>query len=178
MGYPHVTEILRPWADFSRIDPEVLALAANRGSDFHALAATHAQKLWVDEIPNNCVGFFRSFTDWFDCYVSEVVLVEQQLIDKANGFLGTPDAILRIKGDSGLTLIDWKSGQTASKTWVIQVAAYRHLAEKNGYPIARVATLQPRPDGRLAKFTEYTKSLTPALAVFLSALNCWRFFNG
>lgn len=182
MSLPHVTEIIsqvgRYWLNFDNVPPDRLEAACQRGSDFHRLAALHAQSLWVDEIPDECAGFFKSFSGWLAAFVSEVVVVEQQLVDKTLCFTGTPDAILRIKGDPGLTLVDWKSGQSTSKGWRLQISAYRHLAETNGYPIGRVATLQPHPDGKKAKFTEYTRSLTADWNVFRSMLNVWGFFDG
>ena len=182
MNLPHVTEIIsqvgKHWLSFDHVPPDRLEAACQRGSAFHQLAAAHAQKLFsLGEIPDNCVGFFHSFREWFDGMAEEVIAIEQTLLDEVLGFTGTPDAILRIKGDSGLTLLDWKSGQTTSKSWRLQISAYRHLAEKNGFFIGRVATLQPHPEGKQAKFTEFTKSLTPDFAVFLACLTAWRFFN-
>ena len=181
MNLPHVTEIIsqvgKHWLNFDAVPPGVLERACARGSDFHRLAALHAQSLWVDEIPDDCAGFFKSFSDWMESFVAEVGVVEQQLVDVVLGFTGTPDAILRIKGDPGLTMVDWKSGQTASKGWRLQIAAYRHLAEINGYDIGRVATLQLHPDGKQAKFTGHTRSLTWDWNVFRSMLGVWKFFN-
>jgi hypothetical protein len=181
MNLPSVTQIISTvgehWLNFDAVPKDRLEFVCQRGSDFHRLAALTAQSLWVDEIPDSCAGFLMSFTRWLKDFIAKVVLVEQQLVDEHLGFSGTPDAILRIKGDPGLTLVDWKSGQTASKGWRLQISAYRHLAETNGYPIGRVATLQPHPDGKKAKFTEYTRSLTADWNVFRSMLNVWRFFN-
>jgi hypothetical protein len=181
MIMPSVTRIIsdvgKHWLNFDSVPPDRLEIACARGQDFHRLAALHAQSLWVDEIPDSCAGFFKSFLDWRAAFVTEVVVVEQQFVDKHLEFTGTPDAILRIKGDPGLTLVDWKSGQTASKGWRLQIAAYQRLAEINGYPIGRVATLQPHPDGKKAKFTEYTRSLTADWNVFRSMLGVWKFFN-
>ena len=178
---PSVTQIIsqvgRYWLNFDNVPPDRLEFACQRGSDFHRLAALHAQKLWIDEVPESCAGFFRSFTTWFDEFVEEVVLVEQPLIHPTLHYRGTPDIILRIKGDSVLTLPDWKTPLALSKSWRLQLAAYRELARVNGYPVERVASLQPRPDGSRAKFQGYTKSLTPDFAIFLSGLNWWKFFN-
>ena len=182
MNLPHVTEIIsqvgRHWLNFDAVPPDRLEFAKNRGQDFHRLAALHASRLWIDEIPENCAGFFHSFTEWFDEFVEEVIVVEQTLIHPTLHYQGTPDAIVRIKGDAGLTLIDWKTPLALSKSWRLQLVAYRELARVNGYPVERVASLQPRSDGSRAKFQGYTKSLTPDFAVFLSGLNWWRFFNG
>ncbi|MCX5906380.1 MAG: hypothetical protein NTY64_04110 [Deltaproteobacteria bacterium] len=106
-----------------------------------------------------------------------MVIVEKTLTDQIQGYRGTPDAIVRMKGDDGLTLLDWKTPQVESKNWRIQIAAYRALAEKAGYPIMRVATLQPHPKGKRAKFTEYSLSSLQDFTIFLSALNCHRYFT-
>jgi hypothetical protein len=50
--------------------------------------------------------------------------------------------------------------------------------EKNGWPVSRIATLQPHPEGGPAKFREFTKSLNLGLSVFISLLNAWHFFYG
>lgn len=182
MELPSVTRIIsdvgKHWLNFDAVPPNRLEFACQRGSDFHRLAALHAQRLWIDEIPDSCVGFFSSFTAWFLDFVEEVILVEKTLVHPTLHYKGTPDIILRIKGDTVLTLLDWKTPRALSKSWRLQLAAYRELARVNGYPVERVASLQPHPDGGRAKFQGYTKSLTPDFAIFLSGLNWWRFFNG
>ena len=182
MKLPTTTQIIsavgKHWLNFDAVPPDKLEAACLRGSEFHRLAALQAQALWIDEVPPECAGFFRSFSDWLKAFVSEVVVVEQQFVDKTLGFTGTPDAILRIKGDTGLTLVDWKSGQTASRGWRLQISAYRHLAEVNDYPISRVAILQPHPDGKKAKYSETTKSMTADWNVFKSMLTVFKFLEG
>jgi hypothetical protein len=178
---PSVTQVIsqvgRYWLNYDAIPPARLEFAKERGSDFHRLAALHAQKLWIDQVPESCTGFFKSFTAWFLEFVEEVVLVEKTLVHPTLHYKGTPDIIVRIKGDSVLTLPDYKTPRVFSKSWCLQVAAYRELARVNGIQVERVSSLQPHPDGGRAKFEEYTKSLTHDFAVFLSALNVWRYFD-
>lgn len=186
MNLPHVTEIIstvgKHWLNFDNVPPDKLEFACQRGSDFHRLAALHAQNLWIDEIPESCAGFFRSFVGWYANFVEETNLVEQTLVHSPLGFQGTPDAIVKIRGDSGYTMIDWKTPLALSKSWRLQLAAYRELAWVNGFPgvrsLDRVASLQPRVDGGLAKFTEYTRSLTEDWNMFRSMLNVFKFFQG
>jgi hypothetical protein len=183
MTLPSVTRIIsdvgKHWLSFDNVPPDRLAFACQRGSDFHRLAALHAQNLWIDEVPESCVGFFHSFTEWFDEFVEEVVMVEETLVHPTLHYTGTPDAIVRIKRDKGLTLIDWKTPRALSKSWRLQLAAYKSLADANGYlqSLERVASLQPHPDGGRARFEGYTKSLTHDFAVFWSGLNWWKYFN-
>ena len=178
---PSVTQIIsqvgRYWLNFDNVPPDRLAFACQRGSDFHRLAALHAQKLWIDEIPDSCAGFFHSFTEWFLEFVEEVILVEQPLVHPTLHYKGTPDIIVRMKGDSVLTLPDYKTPRVFSLSWRLQLAAYCELARVNDYPVERVASLQPHPDGGLAKFEDYTESLTHDFAVFWSMLTTWRYFN-
>ena len=181
MKLPSVTQVIGfvNSQAFANIPEDVLAIACARGTEFHRLVAMHVQNLWIDEIPENCAGFFRSFVGWYANFVEEVVGVELTFTHPTLGFTGTPDAIVRIKGDKGLTLIDWKTPAALSKSWRLQLAAYKNLADTNiGPQVDRVASLQPRRDGGRAKFTGYTKSLTPDYAIFLSALNVFKFFEG
>lgn len=183
MNLPTVTQVIsqvgRFWLNFDAVPPDKLEFACQRGSDFHRVAALYAQKLWIDEIPETCAGFFHSFTEWYRDFVEEPILVERTLVHPKLHYQGTPDAIVRIKGDKGLTLLDWKTPRALSKSWRLQLAAYKSLADANGYlqSLERVASLQPHPDGGRAKFQGYTKSLTHDFAVFLSGLNWWYFFQ-
>lgn len=178
MRYPSVTQIISPYKDFSRVPEHRLAVATERGSDFHVLAAAVLMGTWIPEVPPHVEGYVQSFSRWAEEYVVEVIWVEKTLIHPVLRYKGTPDALIRIQGDSGLTLPDWKTPVTFDKAWIVQTAAYRELVVKNGWPVDRIGTLQPRPDGKVAKFTGFTKSLNLGLSVFISALNCWHFFYG
>jgi hypothetical protein len=162
---------------FANIPPDTLAAAQDRGNAFHEFAAAYAAKLWIPEVPETIFGFCVSFTKWFDKFVVETLAVEQRLHHPTLYYEGTPDWIGVVKGDTGLTLIDWKTPLFASKSWRLQLAAYKMLAEKNGFAIARVASLQPRRDGKPAKFIDYPRSLTRDMAFFMRVLDVWRYFD-
>ena len=182
MNLPTTTQVIstvgKHWLNFDAVPPEVLERACARGQDFHRLAALHVQNLWIDEIPNSCIGFFKSFSDWFKDFVEETIMSEQMLVHPTLGYTGTPDIIVRIKGDKGNCLIDHKTPRALSRSWRLQISSYCELARANGYQVERVASLQPHPDGGRAKFTGYTKSLAADWNVFRSMLNVWRFFDG
>ena len=175
---PSVTQALQPFMDFSKVPPDVLQSAADRGSEVHSICACIAKKLWVVEVPDNCAGYVRSFQGWFGSMVEEVILAEERLYDHARRFHGMPDLICRIKGDSGLSLVDYKTGASVMPTWEVQVAAYRHLAILNGHPVNRILSLRLSKDGKPPKITESTRSMDYLFNVFVSALNCYRHFYG
>ena len=75
MKLPSVTTVLSPFSDFSKIRPEVLKRAADRGSRVHAACAIYAKGLWA-----NCAlcpgdgPFFDSFMKWSDMVASRICL--------------------------------------------------------------------------------------------------------
>ena len=176
---PSVTEVIgfvnaRALLD---IPPERLAVAQDRGIDFHALAAAHARGSFIAEVPENCVGRFKSFTKWFDYFVQKVVLIEQPLVHPTLHYCGTPDFVGQLLGDQGNTLIDYKTPLAFSKGWRLQIAAYRELCIVNGIPIERVATLQPHPGGGRTIFKDDPERVNNDFNYFVYALNLWRYFN-
>lgn len=175
---PSVTQALQPFTDLSRIPAEALEAAAGRGTEVHSICARIAKKLWVDEIPENCAGYVGSFTGWLDAMVAEVVLAEERLYDTSLGFHGMPDLICRIKGDEALALVDIKTPKAVSPAWAVQIAAYRHLAIRAGYPVKRTLSLRLSVDGKPPIVNEFTRNMDRNFNVFISALNCWRHFYG
>ena len=178
---PSVTQIVgavaQHWVNFDDIPSERLEAAKERGTDYHALAAAYAQGLWVGAVPPNCDGFLKSFINWFDANVEDVVMVEKTLVHPTLHYQGTEDLVVLIKGDLMLTLLDHKTPRAFSKTWRLQLAAYKELVHQDGWNVGRVASLQPHPEGCPAKFVEYTKSLTPDFARFLAAKTIWDYFE-
>ena len=173
-GISSVTEILAPWADFSHIDPAVLAHAAERGTKLHDYVAAHLLGEWIPRVEAEVVPYFDSFKRWADM-VEDVVSVEREYVCDCFGYLGHVDAVLRLKGDSGLTLIDWKSPILESKTWPLQIAGgYWHLVEKHSVPplpveLQRCGAIQCRKDGKVARMREYTGNVPNATRAFLGA---------
>lgn len=181
-NYPSVTQIISycNQGAFASVPDVKLQLAQERGIDVHALAASHALGMWLPEIPPQYEGYVKSATEWFERSVKAVIKVEEQLVDPKLGFTGTPDLIVRMKGDPDLTVVDWKTPKALSKTWRLQLAAYRHLAEIacQGYSIRRVASLRIREDGGPAIFDGYSRTLFSDLNIFLGLLNYFKYMEG
>lgn len=179
MNYPHVSAILKPFVDYSEIPADRLELARDRGIRLHAAFASYALMVWSPKLPAKDRGYFDSFKRWFDQYVVKVHAVEKQLLDDAFGFIGTPDFIGELSMPAGtflMTVVDWKTPLTPSRTWKAQANAYLHLAKKAGYPAQLSGILQPDPDGNIARMT-WVKNEAKHFAAFVSALNCHRYFQ-
>ena len=175
MIYASVTQVLQPFADFSKIPPDVLARASERGSRVHDACANYARGLVNINIAPEVVGYFDSFRRWFDVMADEVLLAETRLVDEGFLFHGEPDLIIKSKTE-GVILIDNKTPVQLVKTWRLQCAGYVNLATKNGMKPDHTGSLRLHPDGGIAKLDYYENSLTD-FNYFLQALNLWRLFN-
>jgi hypothetical protein len=177
MKLPSVTTVLSPFTDFSGIRAVVLAAAAARGSRVHAACAAHARGLWADcFLRQEDKGFFKSFLGWANRAVSEFKAVETELVNDKLGYMGHPDAIVRMWGDRHLTVIDYKTPMSATKTWLPQIAAYAHLAREGGYDIQRGLAVRLRKKGTGPILTQVDIDGEP-WAAFLNALGAYRYFK-
>lgn len=109
--------------------------------------------------------------------IDKVIMVEERLISKASGFCGKPDLVCVLKGDEKLTLVDWKTSVAPSKTWPLQVAAYRHLANYDKKIVTyRGLCVRLNKDGKMPKPDEYMEYEND-LNKFKAALSLYKHFN-
>lgn len=176
--FPHVTQILEPWVDFSKVDPDVLEHAANRGTKVHKHCAAIAKGLWLPRPEEELKGYIESFKKWF-ALVTEVALAEETLIDRKLGYQGTPDLVVKIEGVNGLILCDLKTSIALQKTWELQIAAYWNLCVANNYDVNPLycGSLRLNKDGKIAKM-DYIKDIYKKFNIFLGGLNIYRYFKG
>lgn len=176
--FPSVTTILAPHSgidDLKRRFPRIIERASERGTKVHGYCADSAMGLMPIGIPDELRGYFDSFMLWFDD-VAEVAATEIRLMDPALGYHGQPDIICRLKGDTALSLWDYKTPEVVSKTWPPQIAGYDNLARINGYPVQRAGMIRLRKTGRRAIVTEYTDGMRRHWNTFVSALNVYNAF--
>lgn len=175
---PSVTEVIGLFTSqaFAAVPLFRMEAAQARGIDVHAAAAAHLEGVWYEVDPAHA-GYIKSLKVWAEAYVTDVIFVERALVSTKHGVKGHPDALLRITGDAGLTLVDWKTPKPLSLSWRLQLAGYRLLAQENGFNVTRVASLRLDKDGAPAKFEGYTRTLASDQNVFLSALNVWKFMR-
>lgn len=154
------TAPLNPFSDFSKMHPDVLEYASERGTAIHHGCHVYSQGgfVLVGQWPPDYHGYFYSFKKWFNQYVKKVIATEIELVDEDLDLVGHPDLLCIIVGDEKITLVDLKTPLAESFTWKPQLSCYRHLAIKNGYDIGRAGSLRLRKDGGRAIFSEYTDS--------------------
>lgn len=171
-GLPSVSDILRPYINSQWFTDE----SRLRGDYVHAYAASYLTGLFCPTAPEEYQGYCESIRKWIDDNVIEVVLVEERLIDSRLKYTGKPDAILRLKGDSGLSLPDWKTGQSQLKVWRYANAAYRRLAQVDrGINVLRGFAVRPKPDGSgILPIEDYGPTYARDFNIFMGCLNAYK----
>lgn len=173
---PTVTQVLAPFCDFSRIPEAVLAHAAERGTIVHHACACRLLGLWHPPVPEEAAGYVRSFELWAHA-VKDVVLVEGELSDPVKGYAGHPDLICVMRGDTDLSIPDFKTPAAAALSWKPQLAAYRHLGRVAGHDVRRTMSVRLKKDGGHPIVNESTATADLDFNIFLNALACWKYFN-
>ena len=97
--------------------------------------------------------------------------------------MGHIDWVGILRGDSVITVLDWKTPVQDHIVFACQTAAYWHLIERHcvlpeGWPVGRCGTLHLDRDGGLAKMEEYTEWSKYYFNGFLLALGYYNFFEG
>jgi len=181
--YPSVTEVLSPYSGYDTIPPWHLEKAAERGTIVHAHCAAIALGQWTPTPKEEYRGYIQSARLWFDAFVDEILLVEEELMDPELCYCGHPDLIVRSQKLGGVILPDFKTPVNVHrKIWGAQLTAYENLARKDFRftlpPINRLGSLRLNKDGAMAKFDEFTENRVACWAAFYGALMAHRFFIG
>lgn len=92
-------------------------------------------------------NMFEKYVEFSQKYPHENLLTEMNLVDKELGYGGTLDRVKFFEKSicstllAGNVLLDIKTGGYQSRTWFLQLAAYKRMAVKQGYNIDDVAIL-------------------------------------
>ena len=177
MDFVSVTEALAPFQDFSKISPETLTRATERGKWIHAAAAALAIGFYVPPVPPQYAGYVLSFKNWFRLNVKKVIAVERTFTDPVRKIIGRPDLICILIDQTDADVIDHKTPIAEGPTWCAQCAAYLNLVNLNGITVRRSGSLRLDPLGNPAKMNWYEGREAADYAAFLNALNAYRYFK-
>ncbi len=182
LTYPRVSDIIgkQTREEMQSIPLDVLANAALRGTRIHEYASSHLQGLWIPEIETEYQPYTESFKIWADENIDRVLVMDKRLYDDVQCFSGQFDMIVILKSSKKTALIDLKTSHSVSKSWPIQLAAYKHLCEINGHHIDSVYNLHLKKSSLNIKSVRipYTeKDITSAWEIFSSALRCYKYFT-
>ena len=171
LRYRRVTEILYPFSGLEKIDPEIVAHAAERGTKVHQICEAIMGDLGEIGVDEETRPYVESFKKWWEIGWS-VVAMEKRFWDDELRLTGQLDLI--INTDQGLAIVDIKTSYKPSKTWKLQGSAYAYLARKAGYDVKRLYFLHLDRKGRMPKLIEYEIDE----GFFLRVLEVYQYFWG
>lgn len=177
MDVPRVTEILSVYTNYDKVNPQVLKHAAERGTSVHALCAGIAKGNWIPDgmIGEELIGYVNSFRKWAEVQVQKFIVVEKRYMHEEQQYSGQLDYVI-LGHDDKLYLVDLKTGARAQKTYPLQMAAYDNLLRVHNVTVAGAMLVYLNKDGGFPEIT-LIHDMTEELHVFLSALECWKYFN-
>lgn len=197
--YPRVTDIIgKQNSDEMRNIPlDVLANACIRGERIHQYCTAWMNNLWVLDTEPEYSPYFEAFKLWANENVDKCFHSCKRLYDDELQFTGEFDMIVKMKDKDEFCLIDIKTSCSKSKTWPLQLAAYAHLCQINGFNFDKVFILHLKknkaavfeenegeklmisPPQVMAKIVNVLnrEDIKPYWEIFASALNCYNYFD-
>lgn len=192
-GYLRVTTLLSAFSGLDRIDPFVLKRASCRGTvvhqaidsiiAFHGLLGLEEQvreytkcpdlMKWHDEYEKELAmvhGFIESFRKWSQG--KKFLPKPTRLYDDYNMITGEFDVLYKDQ-DGLLTLVDFKTPASESKTWMLQGTGYDILSLHNGVKIDKIEFVKLCRKGNPPKSYFYERNVD----LFLSVLETYRYFK-
>ena len=158
--YARVTDILRPFNDFSQIDPQVLANKGRLGTSVHEAIADDINGEFPS-IEKAAMGYFESYESWRFQINPTFLKSEIRYFDDAKMITGQIDALIDLPNRSMLpTLVDFKtSAQESKEVWPMQAHLYGYILSQNGILVApRYLFIRLNKYGELPDVFEYTYS--------------------
>lgn len=177
-GYARVSDIISSCnsKEFDFVSLEALVNAQVRGERVHSYCVGYARERWLPPIEEECQPYFDSFKLWYDENVMQLCYAETRLYDDLLKITGRFDLIVVLKESKQITLVDLKSSASPSKSWPIQLAAYKYLLELNNYELDDVMNLQLMKNGKIAK-ARPPENLNASWDIFQCCVNAYDYFH-
>ena len=168
-NYTRVTNVLYPFSGLEKIDADVVAYAAERGTKVHKICEGIIEGLGELGVDDETWGYVESFKKWWG-EGHQVVSMEERFWDDELHVTGQVDLIVQTA--EGLAIFDLKTSSRPSKTWPVQGSAYAYLAKNAGYDIQKIFFIHLNKHGKEPKLYEYPVDDS----FFLSTYRVWVHF--
>lgn len=168
--WPSVTQVLDLAGEYAMIPRDVLARAAEFGTNVHT--GCHLLDMGTldwNTVDPALVGHLRSYERFLAESGAVVLASEVRLAHPTLKYAGTLDKLMLIDGVG--SLVDIKSGSVVPRTVGMQTAAYAEACE--GVKVRRRYALHLRADG----YRLIPQKGIGDMTMFLSFLNVWKFIN-
>lgn len=131
-GYTRVTELLKPWQDFSAIPPEVLQAKSLIGTHVHEAISLYASGLPYQGLTHREEKYMESYKKWDENRLPQFLMSEERLYDHDLKLTGQIDSVVLFEGETQGVVLDFKCSLNLSLSqWKIQLGWYHILCAKN-----------------------------------------------
>lgn len=177
--YDRVTEIIAPFTGIEFVDSALLSFASERGKRVHK----HIEGIlrgWSFEQEDPLISpYIRSFEAFWDGYKHNFEggdsLIEKRLYSDQHMITGQPDLI--VEKEDRILIVDWKTSSKFHKSWYLQGAAYRYMAElqygEDHVDDVLFVKLNKNAKATLYKTSEHKENLN----IFMDCLRLYRWFS-
>lgn len=189
MSYLSVTQVIPKPKGLSKVHPDILDTASERGKKAHGALHTYCYSIKENDpiyipVSPGTEPYFRSGKRWIDQYVFKILYVEIEVFHPLYQYVGHPDLIAILKGDTDPSVIDFKTPiQYQEKHWSAQLSAYKQAFLKDpNYPnedfnLDKLLSVRLKNDGGYPLVNQVTNERL-AFQGFLNALGSYRYFKG
>ncbi len=174
--YVRVTTVANLLTDFSSIPKAALDAAAERGTMVHKLCSAQVSGLPVFSVSPLIDGYMRSFNQWFEANIDDVLIYDKRFFCNHMGITGEVDLVARLKGEDTYTLIDYKTSAVRYRSWDVQCAGYHYLLAQEGIDVRKHLLLRLKKDGS-GCIANAVENVLEAHEVFFSLLKCVKYLN-
>jgi len=175
--YPGVSEVFSHYTkpSYAGISLEEIIKKEEKQSYVKSRCLAIATNIFQIEEESEHNGYIQSFRKWFDVNVSQVVCTDKILFDDVNRFTGRLDIIYKNHdlNDVSLTI----KTSYPSKSWALQLAAYRRLCNVNAMNTTKNIILKLSKKGDIASEFE-CENIEQSWEMFNNILQGWHYFKG
>lgn len=177
IGLPRVTEVLRFYSNFDKVNKEILEKAAERGSTVHGLCAAISRGAWVPEtmVAEELRGYIKSFEQWMEAQVEEFIITEKRYQNLDYKYTGQLDFVIKAKDDE-LYLVDLKTSTNHNKSYCLQMGAYYGLLKKQNIEVKAAMLVYVSKDGKFPDIY-VVEDLEKEYRMFLKALEIFYYLK-
>lgn len=198
LTYPRISNIVdrQNESELRSVSLEVLANACIRGTKIHSYCTSHLLGLWGTEVEVEYQPYVNSFIEWANENIYQTLYNNIRLYDDEKKFSGEFDLICVMKKTGRSALLDLKCTAKESKTWIVKMAAYKHLCEINGFDVEDVCNIHLKktqcakyetigeekvlvspPVVKVKDIQRSEKDIKEGWDIFTSALKCYDYFE-
>ena len=151
---PSVSTVMEPLSSnvYGSVDPNILNMAANRGTIVHEAIENYVQ-YGIEDIDPRYGAYLDAFIDFWKDYKPTLIAAEYRMYHKYLKYAGTADLLALI--DDELWLIDNKTSSEVKKMLTrVQLEAYKKALATHNIRVKRKAILHLKKTGKYS-FVEH-----------------------